>query len=83
MDTAFKVLPLFTTISNPQPLKSAYPIYLPKDYDDNTKFGGLVVTFIILHALPVACASVSPLLYAHMHRAIFYRAAQLRNRYAE
>ena len=40
------VLPLLTTIGNSQPPKSTDPIYLPKDRDDNTKFGGLVVTFI-------------------------------------
>ena len=77
------ILPLLTTISNPQPPKSTCPIYLPKDCDDNTKFGGLVVTIIILHAIPVACASISPLSYAHMHRAIFYRVVQQYNRYAE
>ena len=50
-----------------------YPIYFWKDRDDDTKYGGLIISFIILHALPIACALISPLSHAHMHREIFHR----------
>ena len=76
-----KVLHLFATIENPQLPKSTYPIYLSKDCDDDTKYDGLIISIIIMHALTFACASISPLSHGHMHRAISYRAVQLYIRY--
>ena len=83
-----KVIPLLATIGNTQPSKFTYPIYLLKDFDhntkcDDTKYGGLIMSNIILHALSVVSVSILPLSHTPMHRAISYRAVQLHIRYAK
>ena len=54
-----------------------YSISSSKDCDDDKKHDGITITIIILHALPVKCASMSLLPHAHIQRTISYRAIQL------
>ena len=58
-----KVLPIAATVNNPLLPKETYVIYLSNNCEDDTKYGGLIISIRIPHALPLACSSISPLLH--------------------